>query len=309
MSAASADHTTHSTTPRRTNRPRSAEDTTRPKRRLTRGERISLIVGAAILLPLALIWIYPLIWVFTSSVKSNTEIFSSVNPFTQTLRLDNYVRAWNEANMGRYFLNTVFITGMSILISVSVNALFGYVLGRYSFPGKSVLYVLLALVVFLPQGYTVIPIFDMIDALGLSGSLWGMTLAEAGGVSVIVVLMFAGYFAQLPKELDEAAKMDGAGFFRIFFTVYLPLSKPVIVTAVILQFMHAWNDFLLPLVLTLSQPDLRTLAVGIYSLQNQYFSDWGLMSAASTIALLPIILVFVVLQKYFVESFSGAVKG
>ncbi|WP_245851146.1 carbohydrate ABC transporter permease [Brachybacterium vulturis] len=279
------------------------------RRRLKRSERLALIVGVFILLPIALVWVYPFIWVFSSSLKSNSEIFGSLNPFTSTLHLDNYVRAWREADMGRYLLNTIFVTGMSIVISVTVNALLGYVLGRYTFPGKKVIYGLLALVVFLPQGYTVIPIFDLIDSLGLSGSLWGITLAEAGGVSVIVVLLFAGYFAQLPKELEEAATMDGAGFLRIFAQVYLPLAKPVLATAVILQFMHAWNDFLLPLVLTLSQPDLRTLAVGIYSLQNQYFSDWGMMSAASTIALLPIIIVFIVLQKYFIESFSGAVKG
>lgn len=280
-----------------------------PRRRLKRSEKVSLLLGAVVLLPIAVVWIYPFVWVVSSSFKSNAEIFGSLNPFTSTLRLDNYLRAWHEANMGRYFLNTIFVTGMSILISVTVNALLGYVLGRYAFPGKKLIYALLALVVFLPQGYTVIPIFDLIDSLGLSGSLWGITLAEAGGVSVIVVLLFAGYFAQLPKELEEAAKVDGAGFLRIFAQVYLPLSGPVLATAVILQFMHAWNDFLLPLVLTLSQPELRTLAVGIYSLQNQYFSDWGMMSAASTIALLPIIIVFIILQKYFIESFSGAVKG
>lgn len=279
------------------------------RRRLKRSEKTALIVSIVILLPIAIVWIYPFIWVLSSSVKSNAEIFGSLNPFTSTLHLDNYIRAWDEANMGRYFLNTIFVTGMSIVISVTVNALLGYVLGRYVFPGKRFIYVLLALVVFLPEGYTVIPIFDLIDNLGLSGSLWGISLAEAGGVSVIVVLLFTGYFAQLPRELEEAAKVDGAGFLRIFVQVYLPLAKPVLATAVILQFMHAWNDFLLPLVLTLSQPELRTLAVGIYSLQNQYFSDWGMMSAASTIALLPIIIVFIVLQKYFIESFSGAVKG
>ena len=279
------------------------------RRRLKRSEKTALIVSVVILLPIAIVWIYPFIWVLSSSVKSNAEIFGSLNPFTSTLHLDNYIRAWDEANMGRYFLNTIFVTGMSIVISVTVNALLGYVLGRYVFPGKRFIYVLLALVVFLPEGYTVIPIFDLIDNLGLSGSLWGISLAEAGGVSVIVVLLFTGYFAQLPRELEEAAKVDGAGFLRIFVQVYLPLAKPVLATAVILQFMHAWNDFLLPLVLTLSQPELRTLAVGIYSLQNQYFSDWGMMSAASTIALLPIIIVFIVLQKYFIESFSGAVKG
>src|SRR5699024_11717144 len=97
---------------------------------------------------------------------------------------------------------------------------------------------------------------------------------------VVIVLLFAGYFSQLPKELEEAARVDGAGFLRIFVRVYLPLARPVTATAVILQFMHSWNDFLLPLVLTLTRPELRTLAVGIYDLRNQYFSDWGVLTAA-----------------------------
>ena len=107
-----------------------------PRKRLRRSERIALLVGGLILLPIALVWIYPFVWVVSSSFKSNAEIFGSLNPFTSTLRLDNYIRAWHEANMGRYFLNTIFVTGMSILISVTVNALLGYVLGRYAFPGK-----------------------------------------------------------------------------------------------------------------------------------------------------------------------------
>src|SRR5699024_3381998 len=128
--------------------------------------------------------------------------------------------------------------------------------GRYAFPGKKATIGLLAASVFLPEGYTIIPIFDLINRLGLSGSLWGITLAEAGGTHVVIILLFAGYFSQLPAELEESARLDGAGFLRIFWLVYLPLAKPVIATGVILQFMHSWNSFLLPLVLTLSRPDL-----------------------------------------------------
>ncbi|MDO4716982.1 MAG: carbohydrate ABC transporter permease [Propionibacteriaceae bacterium] len=261
------------------------------------------------LLPLALTFIYPFFWMVTASVKDNNAIFGSLNPFTDVLKVSNYIRAWTEADMGRYTFNTVFVTFFAVVISVMSNALMGYVLGRYSFPGKKVIFVLLGMVIFLPQGYTIIPIYDMISALGLANSLWGVILAEAGGVSVVIVLLFAGYFAQMPRELEESARIDGAGFLRVFGTVYLPLAKPVLATAVILQFMHTWNDFLLPLVLTLTRPDLRTLSVGIYSLQNQYYSDWGLMTAASSIALVPILVLFIVLQRYFVESFSGALKG
>ena len=102
--------------------------------------------------------------------------------------------------------------------------------------------------------------------------------------------------------------MDGAGFFRIFLRVMLPLTKPVLATAVILQFMQSWNDFFLPLVLTLSRPDLRTLAVGMFAFQGEYFTDWSGMAAAATISLLPIIIIFFFLQRYFVEGDTGAIK-
>jgi len=270
---------------------------------------LRVVVLSLILLPICLAWIYPFVWMVSASLKSNKEIFAGLNPFPSVVRLDNYVRAWTQANMGRYFFNTVFITVFSTVISVGSTALIGYVLGRYRFPGKKVVIGLFAAAIFLPEGYTIIPVFDMITMLGLSGSLWGVTLAEAGGAHVVATLLFAGYFGQLPGELEEAARIDGAGFWRIFANVYLPLAKPVIATAIILQVMHSWNSFLLPLVLTLSRPELRTLAVGVYSFRGEYLNDWAGMAAASTITLLPIIIVFLFLQRYFVESIAGALKN
>ncbi|MBP2356088.1 raffinose/stachyose/melibiose transport system permease protein [Kribbella aluminosa] len=268
---------------------------------------MTLITG--VLLLICAVWIYPFLWNLSASVKSPAEVFDGLNPFPSVVRLDNYVRAWTDGWMGRYFLNTVFITFFSIVISVTVTALIGYVLGRYAFPGKKVVIALFAVSVFMPEGYTIIPSFDLIHTLHLDNSLWGITLAEAGGAHVVAVLLFAGFFRQLPGELEEVARVDGAGFLRIFARIYLPLAKPVTATAIILQFMASWNSFLLPLVLTLSRPDLRTLAVGIYSFQGEHQTDFGAMAAASAIALIPIVVVFLVLQRYFVESVAGAMKG
>lgn len=290
-------------------RPRNRSEPTRRPRRSRRARtwlRLTLI--SAVLVPVCLVWIYPFLWMVSSSIKSNAEIFGGLGLFPSVIRLDNYVRAWHDAHIGSYFLNTVFVTVVSILISVPAVAMMGYVLGRYRFPGKRIVAGVLAAAIFLPEGYTIIPVFDLINKLHLQGSLWGITLAEAGGAHVVATLLFAGYFSQLPKELEEAAMLDGAGFLRIFWRIYLPLAKPVVATAIILQFMHSWNDFLLPLVLTLNQPDLRTLSVGIYSFQSQYFTDWSGMAAAATIGLLPIIVLFLFLQRYFVEGVSGAVK-
>ncbi len=182
-------------------------------------------------------------------------------------------------------------------------------LGRYQFPGKKAVIGFFVATVFLPEGYTIIPVFELINFLNLGDSLAGVILAQSGGAHVVTILLFAGYFSQLPKELEEAAILDGAGFLRIFWQIFLPLTKPVVATAIIMQFMYSWNDFLLPLVLTLSRPDLRTLSVGIYSFQGEFFTDWSGMAAAATISLLPIIIVFLFLQRYFVEGIAGAVKS
>lgn len=277
--------------------------------RFSRRERVWAVVVSVILLSVGLAWVYPFVWTLSASVKATPEIFGSVNPFTRVLRVGNWIRAWTEADMGRYFGNTVVVTAGSILISVLTAALMGYALGRYRFRGRAVIFGLFALMIFLPEGYTIIPVYDLLTGLHLNGTLLGLVLAEAGGANVVVVLLYAGYFRQLPAELEEAARIDGAGFVRIFWSVYLPLARPVTATAIILQFLHSWNDFLLPLVLTLTRPDLRTLSVGVYALRSDYGSEWGVMAAASTIALLPVIIVFLLLQRHFVSSIAGAVKG
>ncbi len=285
-----------------------SEPAPRPRRRF-RMPRIRAIITTAILLPLGFGWIYPFLWMVSAGFKTNQEIFSGLDLIPDDPQFGNFSRAWTDARIGQYFLNTTIVTVGSIaLVLVSVSMI-GYVLGRYQFPGKKLLIALFALTFFLPEGYTIIPIFELVTKLGLANSLLGVTLAQSGGANVVLVLLFAGYFAQLPKELEEAAVIDGAGFFRVFWQIMLPLAKPVIATTIILQFMNSWNAFLQPLVLTLSRPDLRTLAVGIYAFKGQFFTDWSGMAAAATISLAPIVIIFLVLQRYFVEGIAGAVKA
>ncbi len=276
--------------------------------RLRRGGRLRAIITTAILLPICFAWIYPFLWMVAAGFKTNAEIFSGLGLIPADPQPANFSRAWTEARIGQYFLNTVIVTVGSILIALISVSMIGYVLGRFQFPGKRLIIVAFAVTVFLPEGYTIIPIFELVNRLGLANSLLGVTLAQAGGAHVVLVLLFAGYFNQLPRELEEAAIVDGAGFVRVFWEIMLPLAKPVIATTIILQFMQSWNAFLQPLVLTLSRPDLRTLAVGIYAFQGEYFTDWSGMAAAATISLAPIVIVFLLLQRYFVQGIAGAVK-
>jgi raffinose/stachyose/melibiose transport system permease protein len=267
------------------------------------------IITTAILLPIGFGWIYPFLWMVSAGFKSTDEIFSGLSLIPADPQPQNFSRAWTDARIGEYFLNTVIVTVGSIAIVLVTVSMMGYVLGRYQFPGKKLIIVAFAVTVFLPEGYTIIPVFELVNRLGLANSLAGVTLAQAGGAHVVMVLLFAGYFAQLPRELEEAAVVDGAGFLRVFWEIMLPLAKPIVATTIILQFMHSWNAFLQPLVLTLARPDLRTLAVGIYAFQGEFFTDWSGMAAAATISLGPIVIVFLLLQRYFVEGIAGAVKS
>jgi raffinose/stachyose/melibiose transport system permease protein len=281
---------------------------TRTQNRLLTGTNVRLALTTIILIPICFIWAYPFLWMVSAALKSSSEIFSGLSLVPHQLHWENFARAWTQARIGQYFFNTVIITVSSILIVVTSSAMIGYVLGRYAFPGKRIIIGLFIALVFLPQGYTIIPVFALINKLGLGNSLLGVILGESGSAHIVQILLFTGFFSQLPKELEEAAIMDGAGFVRIFARVMLPLTKPVLATAVILQFMQSWNDFFLPLVLTLSRPDLRTLAVGMFAFQGEYFTDWSGMAAAATISLLPIIIIFLFLQRYFVEGITGAIK-
>jgi len=266
------------------------------------------LITTIVLIPFCLIWVYPFLWMMSASVKPNGKVFSGLGLIPTKWFFSNYVAAWRDAHIQQYFINTVIITLASVVIVVVTTSTMGYVLGRIPFPGKKILIGLLACLVLIPQGYTIIPILDLITALHLDGSRLGVILAESGTAHIIQLLLYAGFFRQLPRELDESARMDGAGFYRTFVQIYLPLAKPVTATVIILQFIASWNDFLVPLVLTLSRPDLRTLAVGVYSFQGENLTNYSTMAAASTISLVPVIIVFLALQRYFVEGMAGAVK-
>lgn len=266
-------------------------------------------VTSVVLAGVCAIWVYPIVWMLSASFKSNNEIFGDTGLIPDAPTVENYIRAWQEANIGQYFFNTLFVTVGSVIVTTISAALMGYVLGRRPIPGKTVLMGLMLFTLFIPQGYTIIPVFELLTNMGLGQSLWGLMLATCGHSIVIFTFLFAGYFQQMPKELEEASLMDGVGPLKTFWYVMLPLSKPIVVTVVVLQTLQAWNDFLLPLVITLANPDLRTLSVGVYSFRGEHFIDWGGMNAASAITIIPIIILFLFLQRYFIDGLAGAVKG
>jgi ABC-type glycerol-3-phosphate transport system permease component len=263
-----------------------------------------------LLISIGLVWIYPFVWMIFSSLKTNSEFINAgFTILPEVPQWENYVRAWNEANFSAYFINSVIITVSTVIIVVILCALTGYALGRVQFPGRKIMVISITATMFLPKGYTIIPIYIIIKQLGLLNTLPGVILAESSGAHVLFILLYMSYFYNLPKELEESAEIDGAGFFRTFWQVMLPLSKPIIATTAIMQFIWTWNSFFVPLIFTLNSPELRTLAVGMYSFVGEHSIDYAGMAAGATISLLPIIVVFVAFQRYFIEGVSGSVKG
>jgi ABC-type glycerol-3-phosphate transport system permease component len=277
------------------------------KKKLNRLERLNLVTSI-ILVIVCLIWLYPFMWPIFSAFKSSGEMFrAGWRLWPQQWTLDNFVRAWSKAQFNRYLINSLVYTICSTSISVGVSALAGYVLARYKFPGSRFIQLLIMAMVFLPTATSILPVFDLMQKLGLLNTPFAIILALSGGVGFSTIL-FQGYFKNIPQDLYDAAMVDGANYPQQFRLV-LPLAQPIIATTVIMSFNSAWQDYFTPLVFTLGRPELRTLSVGLRAFTGQYTVDISGFAAATTISILPIIIVFIIFQRQFVNGLAGAVKG
>jgi raffinose/stachyose/melibiose transport system permease protein len=271
---------------------------------------VGIALQVLLLSVLSGIWIYPFLWLVSASLKDSLEIFiSGLNLIPEQLQWSNYSRAWTDAGFAGYMLNSVLVTIGSVIIVIVRCALAGYVLARYNFIGKKVVLGIFVATIFVPAGYTIIAVVQLSNSLNLLNSLTGIVLALSGGGHVAAVLLYAGYFRSIPRELEEAAVLDGAGFFEIFRRIMLPLAGPVTATVAVLTFLTSWNAFFVPLVFTFSRPDLRTLAVGMLAFRGEHSTDWSGLAAAATLSLIPVVLLFIFLQRYFLEGVAGAVKA
>jgi raffinose/stachyose/melibiose transport system permease protein len=269
-----------------------------------------LIILYLILSVVSLLWVYPFFWMLSASVKSNNDIISSeLSLIPAEIHLENYAKTWGQADFGRYFLNSVTVTFFVVLLVVAMTTLSGYVLGRYAFAGKNAALSVFIASITIPLVSTIIPVFQIVKSLGLLGKLSGLIIAQAGGTHVIFIMLFSSYYRQIPKELEEAAVIDGCGFIAVFARIMLPLARPMVLTTIIMESIWTWNSFLLPLVLTLNYPKARTLAVGLYAFKGENIVDWGAIASGGVLAVFPVIIGFIFCQKYFVNGVAGAVKS
>jgi raffinose/stachyose/melibiose transport system permease protein len=262
------------------------------------------------LLAIGLAYIFPFIWMAGSALKTNSEFFSAgINPFPAAPQWNNFLIAWNEASFSRYMFNTVFTTVVTTLLVIWFTSMAGYALGKLHMPGKKYLLVAIGVLFFLPAGYTIIPVIEIVRTLGLMNTYWAVIITATAGGMLFNTFLFTGYMRTIPNELEEAAVIDGATLWQRYLFIILPLARPMVATVGLFTFMSNWNSFFGPLVFTLGAPELRTLAVGMFAFVGATSRDWPLLCMGATISIVPIVAVYIFLQRYFIEAFAGAVKS
>lgn len=259
-----------------------------------------------ILVGYAIITLIPFLWALSSSFKTLEEIVSgSMNFIPKDFTFDNYKTIFVEQELfPRWLFNSVFIASVATAFNLIFNSMAGYALARLSFPGKKALFVIILAVLMIPAQVTMIPNYLILKELGWLNSYQGMIAPSM--INATFIFMMRQFFINFPKELEEAASIDGLNRFGIFFKVVLPLARPALAAQTIFVFMGLWNDFMRPLIV-LSDPNLYTLPLGLNTFKGQYISYWNYIMAASMVFTLPVLLIYAFFNKYFIKgiSFTG----
>ncbi len=280
----------------------------------TAGTKLFNLASYIFLILCCLISLFPIFYAIMGSFKSNMDFITGVGGvIPATWHPENYVKAWATANFARYSFNSIYVTLCAIAGAVILTSMAGYVFARGNFPGKKLLMSMFLATMFLATGaITIFPIFSLSKTLHLNTSLWGLIVIYVFSINVANIYLVMGYVKGLPKELDEAARIDGCGFFGTFVRVILPLCKPILATVALLTFKTVWNDYLMPMVFTLSNDELKTLTVGVVSLKSSGggAGAYDMMLAGTAISLIPMIIFYSFTSKFFVSGITaGAVKG
>jgi multiple sugar transport system permease protein len=251
---------------------------------------------------IAVVMVFPVYAMVVVSLTPKADLYSGgAHLWPSSLTLSNFSGLFDRFPLGQWFTNSVLVAAITTLLSVTVNLLAGYALAKVRFAGRSALFLLVLSTLMIPTQAIMIPQFRVVSAMGVYGTFWAVILPSAA--TALGIFLARQFMLSVPDELLEAARVDGAGNLRIFLRIVLPLSKPLIAVMVLLAFMGQWNDFLWPLI-TLKDPDLYTLPVAMRFLQGQFVNDYGALMAMALLASLPLVVLFLFLQRFFVEGLT-----
>ncbi len=280
---------------------------TRPKP--TAGRAVAGTLKYALMITLFLLSVVPLLWIILSSFKTNREILSAPLALPAHWSLDGYASAFKIAPLQTFYLNSVIITSLSTLLNVFLVGMSAYVVARFNFKGKSLVFLLFSFSLLVPMTALIHPVYLLVNTAGLLDTKAGLVFVYMSLGFPTTFFIMRSYFLGIPRSIEEAAYIDGSGFLNTFVKIVLPIARPGMATAAILQFLMAWNEFLYALVLTSSKNN-RTLPLAINYFTSQFSFNYTAMFAAITVIVLPSIVIYLLLQEQVVGSLAaGSVKG
>lgn len=253
--------------------------------------------------------LFPLVWLFVTSLKTNAEYFD--NPFSLpvVIQFQNYVNAFSQANLGRMIINSITVSVIATFINIMAAAMASYAISRFQFKGKEAIFAMFSAGVMVPLNALMVPYFTIFSRAGLLDSLNSLRILYAAIGLPMSVFIVRGFMDSFPREIEEAAYVDGCGFYGRFLRIVLPLTKTGLVTAATFQFLTCWNEFVYANLLT-SSPATKTIQIGIRYFTNQFTTDYVSMYAAIVIAIIPSIIGYMLFQEQIISGLtSGAVKG
>ncbi|WP_246017046.1 MULTISPECIES: carbohydrate ABC transporter permease [Cohnella] len=257
----------------------------------------------------AIVTLYPLFWLFTSAFKTNEEFDSRPFYLPEVWHWDNLTKAWDVSAMGTSLINSTIVTIAALVLTLLLGALAAYVLARFQFRLKAFFMGLFLLGMLIPIHSTLVPLFIMLKKVSLLDTYWSLILPYTAFELPLAIFVTAAFLMSIPKEIEEAALIDGTGYWGIFFRMMLPLSLPALSTVAILGFLRFWNDFAFALIF-ISKPALKTVPLSLSVFATGYSTDYKLTMAAMTIAVIPTIIAFLMFQEQIMKGMTaGAVKG
>jgi N-acetylglucosamine transport system permease protein len=271
----------------------------------TTGDRVVGGISHTILTIWCIIVVLPLLWTVMSSFKTSSEIFSSPFSLPSKWNFDNYVGAWTTAGIGSFLLNTVIVVFGALAVTMLFGAMCAYVLARFQCPGNRAIYYLMLAGLTFPIFLAIVPLFFVLRSIGLLNTLPGLILTYAAFALPFTVFFLFSFFKALPNSIAEAAALDGAGEWRTFFQVMLPMARPGLATVAILNFVGLWNQFLLPVALN-TDPKNYVLTQGMASFASQagYSVDFGQLFAGAVMTIVPVFIVYLIFQRQLQGSVS-----
>jgi raffinose/stachyose/melibiose transport system permease protein len=266
-------------------------------------------VGKLLLTIYALLTLYPLIWLFISSFKSNQDFYGKPFALPSVWQFENFTRAWKIAGIGTALTNSVIVTFASMALTLFLGTLAAYILSRLQFKLKGPIMALFVLGMLIPIHSTLVPLFIMMKKMMILDTHWALILPYTAFELPVAIFVVAAYLTSVPKEVEEAAMIDGNGYWGIFFRVIFPLSVPAMATVAILAFLRFWNDFAFALVF-INKQALKTLPLSLSIFSDGFGTDYSLTMAAMTIAVIPTIVIYLIFQEQIMKGMvAGAVKG